>query len=177
MFQNSSATGPDPESTDTSRWVLILVLRVNLVVMIIGAVWLVYRELPATSTDVTTDARTTNVQIFLRDPDNGGPSLDVQVNLFPVDIVAVRHEFFSVPRVGKRLDDFVKERMKGRSPVTTRLDKQGQGSVVLPSGSWWLHAKLSGDEELEWRLPVTIGGPKQVIELTPQNAYTKSMKF
>ena len=67
--------------------------------------------------------------------------------------------------------------MKGRAPINARLDKQGQGSVMLPPGSWWLHATLSGDEQLEWRLPVTVTGAKQVIELTPQNAYTRSKTF
>jgi hypothetical protein len=61
--------------------------------------------------------------------------------------------------------------------VSARLDKQGHGSVSLPPGNWWLHAMLSGDEQLEWRLPVTVVGTKQVIELTPQNAYTRSKTF
>jgi len=61
--------------------------------------------------------------------------------------------------------------------VNAHLDKQGRGSVSLPPGSWWLHATLSGDEQLEWRLPVTVTGTKQVIELTPQNAYTRSKTF
>ena len=91
--------------------------------------------------------------------------------------VAVRHEFFTEPRAGKRFEDFLKERMKGRSPINARLDKQGQGSVTLAPGSWWLHATLSGDEQLEWRLPVTVSGTRQVIELTPQNAYTRSKTF
>jgi len=75
---------------------------------------------------------------------------------YPVDIVAVRHEYFTEPPKGKRFEDFLKERMKGRSPVNARLDKQGRGSISLPPGSWWLHATLSGDEQLEWRLPVTV---------------------
>jgi hypothetical protein len=158
------------------RSVLILVLRVALVVALAGAGWLVYRQLPATS-GTQEDLRTTSLQIVLQQPENGGPALDVQVSLYPVNVVAVRHEFFSEPRAGKRFDDFLKERMKGRSPVNVRLDKQGHGSAMLAPGSWWLHAKLSGDEEIEWRLPVTVLGPKQVIELTPQNAYTRSRTF
>jgi hypothetical protein len=158
------------------RSVLILVLRVALVVALAGAGWLVYRQLPATS-GTQEDLRTTSLQIVLQQPENGGPALDVQVSLYPVNVVAVRHEFFSEPRAGKRFDDFLKERMKGRSPVNVRLDKQGHGSAMLAPGSWWLHAKLSGDEEIEWRLPVTVIGPKQVIELTPQNAYTRSRTF
>lgn len=158
------------------RNLLILVLRVALVVALAGAGWLIYRQLPA-SAGVLEDHRTTNLQIVLHRPDDAAPALDVQVSLYPVNVVAVRHEFFSEPRAGKRFDDFLKERMKGRSPVSTRLDKQGHGSVVLAPGSWWLHAKISGDEEIEWRLPVTVIGPKQVIELTPQNAYTRSRTF
>lgn len=164
------------QSSSPFRSVMILVLRVALVVALGGAGWLIYRQLPATSGAVE-DLRTTNLQIVLQQPENGGPALDVQVSLYPVNVVAVRHEFFSEPRAGKRFDDFLKERMKGRSPVNLRLDKQGHGSAVLAPGSWWLHAKLSGDEEIEWRLPVTVIGAKQVIELTPQNAYTRSRTF
>lgn len=159
------------------RSVLILLLRVALVVSLAGAGWLIYRQLPATASSGLNDPRTTNLQVVLRQPDNDGPALDVQVSLFPVNVVAVRHEFFSEPRAGKRWDDFLKERMKGRSPVNVQLDKQGQGSAMLAPGSWWLHAKLKGDEEIEWRLPVTIIGAKQVIELTSQNAYTRSKVF
>jgi len=159
------------------RRVLILVLRVALVAAIAGAGWLIYQELPASYSDGRSqNARTTNLEIVLHQDALAVP-LNVIINFFPVDIVAVRHEFFSEPRAGKRLEDFLKERMKGRSPVSTQLDKQGHGSVVLASGSWWLHAKLTGDEELEWRLPLTVAGAKQVIELTSQNAYTRSRTF
>lgn len=164
------------QSPSAIRSALILVLRVALVVALGGAGWLIYRQLPASAT-VIEDHRTTNLQIILHQPDNGGPALDVQVSLFPVNVVAVRHEFFSEPRAGKRWDDFLKERMKGRSPINLRLDKEGHGSVMLAPGSWWLHAKISADEEIEWRLPVTVIGSKQVIELTPQNAYTRSRTF
>src|SRR6185436_14103272 len=115
------------------------------------------------------------LQIVLRQPpDNYNMGLDVPVNLYPVDIVAVRHEFFTEPRAGKRFEDFLKERMRGRSPISARLDKQGQGAVSLSPGSWWLHVTLPGDEQLEWRLPVKVAGTKQIVELTSQNAYTRS---
>jgi len=159
------------------RGVMILVLRVALIVALAGAGWLIYRQLPATASGVTDDHRTTNLQIVLHQLDTDATGLDVQVSLYPVNVVAVRHEYFSEPRAGKRFDDFLKERMKGRSPVNMRLDKEGHGSVMLAPGSWWLHAKIAGDEEIEWRLPVTVIGAKQVIELTPQNAYTRSRTF
>jgi hypothetical protein len=158
------------------RSVLILVLRVALVAALGGAGWLIYRQLPATS-GARDDLRTTNLQILLHDADDGGPALDVQVSLYPVNVVAVRHEFFSEPRAGKRWDDFLKERMKGRSPINIQLDKQGKGSAMLAPGNWWLLAKLKGDQEIEWRMNVTVIGPKQVVELTSQNAYTRSKVF
>ncbi|HKP81695.1 MAG TPA: hypothetical protein VJT69_06745 [Pyrinomonadaceae bacterium] len=157
---------------------LIRLLQVSLILVLAGAGWLIYRQLPAGGTDVRSSQGTTTLQIFIRQPpETVGPALDVAVSLYPVDIVAVRHEFFTEQRPGKRFEDFLKERMKGRSPINARLDKQGQGSITLAPGSWWLHATLSGDEQLEWRLPVTVAGSKQVIELTPNNAYTRSKTF
>ena len=165
------------KSAITLRTVIIVVLQVALVVFMVGAVWTIYQTLPAGASDVGSNRRTTTLQIVIRQPDSVGSSLDVLVSLFPVDIIAVRHEFFTEPRAGKRFEDFLKERMKGRTPVNARLDKQGEGFVTLAPGSWWLHATLPGDEQLEWRLPVTVGGPNQTIELTPQNAYTRSKTF
>lgn len=160
------------------RSVLIRVLQVSLILVLVGAGWLIYRQLPTGSSDVRSNQGTTNLQIFIRQPpETVGSALDVPVSLYPVDIVAARHEFFTEQRPGKRFEDFLKERMKGRSPIKARLDKQGQGAVMLEPGHWWLHATVSGDEQLEWRLPVTVTGSKQVIELTPKNAYTRSKSF
>jgi hypothetical protein len=161
------------------RGLLIRVLQVSLILVLVGAGWLIYRQLPdGGAADVSSNQGTATLQIFIRQtPETVGPALDVAVSLYPVDIVAVRHEFFTEQRPGKRFEDFLKERMKGRSPINARLDKQGEGAVTLAPGSWWLHATLSGDEQLEWRLPVTVTGSKQVIELTPKNAYTRSKTF
>jgi hypothetical protein len=160
------------------RGLLIRLLQVSLILVLVGAGWLIYRQLPDGGADVSSNQGTSTLQIFIRQtPETVGPALDVAVSLYPVDIVAVRHEFFTEQRPGKRFEDFLKERMKGRSPINARLDKQGQGAVTLAPGSWWLHATLSGDEQLEWRLPVTVAGSKQVIELTPKNAYTRSRSF
>ena len=160
------------------RGLAIVALQVLLILSLAGAGWWIYRRLPASGSRADSNQQTTNLQIVIRQtPESVGPALDVAVSLYPVDIVAVRHEFFTEPPKGKRFEDFLKERMKGRMPVNARLDKQGNGSVSLPPGNWWLHATLSGDEQLEWRLPVTVTGAKQVIELTPQNAYTRSKTF
>lgn len=159
------------------RNISILVLRAGFVLLLIGAVWFFYTRLPATDSESTANSSQTSLQIVLRNGTDTGASLDVAVDLYPVDIVAVRHEFFTEPRPGKRFEDFLKDRMKGRSRINTHLDNQGQGSVMLTPGNWWLHAKLSGVEEVEWRIPLTITGQKQTVELTTQNAYTRSRSF
>jgi hypothetical protein len=165
------------KSAVTFRGLALLALQAGLILLLAGAGWIIYRQLPSES-DVRVDQRTATLQIVIRQPPDGaGPALDVAVSLYPVDIIAVRHEFFTEPKPGKRFEDFLKERMRGRSPVSARLDKQGRGDVMLAPGSWWLHATLPGDEQLEWRLPVTVVGTKQTVELTPQNAYTRSKTF
>ena len=165
------------KSAVTFRGLAILALQVVLVLLLAGAGFMIYRQLPSES-DIKADQRTTTLQIVIRQPPDGAtPSLDVAVSLYPVDIIAVRHEFFTEPKPGKRFEDFLKERMRGRAPINARLDKQGHGDVMLAPGSWWLHATLPGDEQLEWRLPVTVVGARQTVELTPQNAYTRSKTF
>jgi len=156
---------------------LTLLLRAGLVVALISAGWAIYSQLPPPPlTNPQAASGETTLQIVLRPP-AGIEALDIPVELYPIDIVAARHEYFTERRAGKRFDDFLSERMKGRSPVTTRLDKQGQTSVVVNPGNWWLHALLSGEEDLEWRLPITVAGGKQTVELTSQNVYTRTRSF
>ena len=162
----------------TARNFAILFLRVIFVCALIGSGWIIYSRYPSSETDKTPQTVASSLKInLLRTDEVGSPPLDITFDLYPVDIVAVRHEFFTEPRAGKRFDDFLKDRMRGRSPISGRLDKQGHGTIVLPSGNWWLHAKLAGDQELEWRLPVTVTAPNQTLELNPQNAYTRSKSF
>ena len=161
----------------TVRGTIISVLQAALILSLVGAGWLIHRQLP-TSADDRYDRNLTTLQIVLRQPpDSYVNGLDVAVNFYQVDIVAVRHEFFTEPRAGKRFEDFLRDRIKGRPPVSARLDKQGQGSVALTPGSWLLHVTLPGDEQIEWRLPVKVGGTKQIVELNSQNAYTRSRSF
>src|SRR5262245_43890623 len=125
----------------TVRGITIVALQALLIFLLVGAGWLIYRRIPASGAEADFNQQRTDLQIFIRQtPESVGPSLDVSVSLYPVDIIAVRHEFFTEPPKGKRFEDFLKERMKGRSPVNAQLDKQGRGSVSLPPGSWWLHA-------------------------------------
>lgn len=167
------------KTTSISYSLLTVFLRAALVAALFIAGWLVYNKLPHESANdrLATNAGTT-LQIVLRQPaGHGADALDIPVELYPIDIVAVRHEYFTERRPGKRFDDFLSERMQGRAPVAAKLDKQGQTSVVISPGSWWLHAQLSGEENLEWRLPINVAGRKQTVELTSQNVYTRTKSF
>ena len=156
---------------------LTLLLRAAMIAALAVAGWWIYRELPLQSAEVTQASHgETTLQIVLRQQDNIA-ALDIPVELYPVDVVAVRHEYFTERRAGKRFDDFLNERMQGRQTVTARLDKQGQGTVLVRAGNWWIHARLAGQEELEWRLPVSVGGRTQTVELTSQNVYTRARSF
>jgi hypothetical protein len=169
----------DVKTTSITYSLLTLFLRAALVVALVLSGWLIYSKLPpqTSATRRATNAETT-LQIVLRPATgNGADALDIAVELYPFDIVSARHEYSSEPRPGKRFEDFLNERMKGRTPVSARLDKQGQAFVAVSAGTWWLHAQLSGDENLEWRLPVNVTGPKQTVELTSQNVYTRTRSF
>jgi hypothetical protein len=165
------------KSTSIPARLFTLLLQAGLVVALVYAGWAIYRRLP--NLTITTPSQVsgkTTLDIFLR-PSPGISGLDIPIELYPVDIVAVRHEYFTERRAGKRFDDFLNERMKGRSPVTAKLDKQGQTSVALSPGSWWLHALSSGEEDLEWRLPINVAGRRQTVELTSENVYTRTRSF
>jgi hypothetical protein len=155
---------------------LTSVLRVALVLSLLLAGWLIYSKLPHQEAAPTATKSDATLQIVLR-PNEGSQGLDIPFELYPFDIVAARHEFFTERRAGKRFDDFLNERMDGRSPVEAKLDKQGQTSVVLQPGTWWLHAQLPGEESLEWRLRLDVAGGKQTVVLTPQNIYMRSRSF
>ena len=156
----------------------ILLLRSLLLGALVFCGWLVYSKLPnRINTDPRASRNETILQIALMPTGINATSLEIPIELYPVDIVAVRHEYFTERRAGKRFDDFLNERMQGRRPVNATLNKDGQATVVVTAGSWWLHAVLSGDEDVEWRVPVNVSGRKQTVELTSQNIYTRTKSF
>ena len=167
------------KTTSISYNLLTAFLRAALIAALFLSGWLIYSKLPRQASANPPPANGgTTLQIFLRAPlDNGTNALDIDVELYPIDLVAARHEYFTERRAGKRYDDFLSERMKGRNRVSAKLDKQGQATVVVNPGSWWLHAQLSGDENLEWHLPLNVTGNKQTVELTSQNVYTRTKSF
>ena len=167
------------KARELSYSLVTLLLRASLFGALAITGWLIYTQLPETPNNTQPGSQdTTTLQIVLRpaaDLELG--ALDITVELYPIDLVAVRHEYFTERRAGKRFDDFLSERMKGRKPVNAKLDKTGQTWLTVNPGNWWLHAVLSGEEELEWRLPVSVSGRKQTIELTQQNVYTRTRSF
>lgn len=167
------------KNNSLSYSLLTVILRAGLILALLVSGWLIYRSLPPqTSSIPTATIAETALQIVLRPlANNGAGALDIDVELYPFDIVAARHEYFTERRAGKRFDDFLNERMKGRTSVSAKLDKQGQTSVVVSAGSWWLHAQFYGDENIEWRLPINVAGRKQMVELTEQNVYTRTKSF
>ena len=159
--------------------ILALAGRAALLLALAGAGWVIYQRLPDNSPSGSRNtAGHTIVQIVLRrSSDIQTTAVEIPIEMSPVDLVAVRHEFFVEPRAGQRFDEFLHSRMNGRSAVNTRLDSQGRASVSLLPGEWWLHAVLTGEEDLEWRLKLMISGDKQTVELTLENAYTRSKSF
>jgi hypothetical protein len=94
-------------------------------------------------------------------------------------LVAAQREFQETPHLARQFDDFLLRRMHGITPVKATADNAGRAVTVLSEGNWWLHATavLSGGETIEWRLPVSVAGREQTVELTMENAYERTKKF
>jgi hypothetical protein len=160
------------------RILLVNALRVALVAALFGAVWTIYRRLPQDADAGSSASRQTTLRIILRRDALGDTQIaDTPVELYSVDVAAARREFEDERRYGQRFEDFVTRRMGARQPVSTKLDRDGEAFVSLAPGRWWVHATLAGADELSWRLPVNVAGREQTIELTPDNAYTRTKSF
>src|SRR5687768_15558375 len=90
---------------------MTLLLRAGLVVALFAAGWWVYIKLPHEPAGASQASYgDTTLQIVLRQPAGiATGALDIPVELYPVDVVAVRHEYFTERRAGKRFDDFLSE--------------------------------------------------------------------
>ncbi len=158
-------------------------LRVALILALFGAGWSIYRRLPGGERALFgggEQSGETLLHIVLRTaPNEQGPPprREIPVQLYSIDLAAAQREFFSERRAGVRPEDFIARRMGGRPPIAARLDETGQTTVAVPSGKWWIHATLPGAQDVSWRLPVNIKGRQQTIELTPENAYTRTKSF
>ncbi|HYO90093.1 MAG TPA: hypothetical protein VEQ40_00580 [Pyrinomonadaceae bacterium] len=163
-----------------SYQIAIALMRVALLLALMGGAWSIYRGLPpdeyASSDADSSNSTILSIQLRLT-PEDAGASLNVPVELYPVDIAAVRREYASDPRPGVRFDDFLKRRMRGRTPLEAQLNQQGQATVNVTPGKWWIHAVLAGQHNVEWRLAVTVYGRRQTVQLTSENAYARTKTF
>ena len=160
--------------------IIAAVLQAALVAAVAGAGWNIYRSLPGgkLSGGGAGAPGETQLQVVLRRaPADSGAPLDIPIELYSIDVAALRREYASEPRPGTRFDDFLARRMKSHPPVTSRLDRSGQITLMIPPGKWWIHAMLSGEQNVEWRLPVEVTGRRQTVELTPENAYARMKSF
>ena len=155
------------------------VLRVALVVALIAAGWNIYERLPGgPPPEQETAASETALHIVLRpSPRENGAAVNIPVQVYPIDISAVQREYGFEPRPGVRFEDFLKERMQGRSPVRAQLDEGGRAVVMLRPGRWWVYALLNGPQHVEWRLPVNVSGRQQTVELNTGNIYARTKSF
>ncbi|MDT7540673.1 MAG: hypothetical protein QOE33_577 [Acidobacteriota bacterium] len=157
---------------------IVNALRVALVAALFSAVWAIYRSLPQDDEGGASASLRTTLRIVVnRDALGDSQIADTPVELFPLDVAAARREFEDERRYGQRFEDFVTRRMGARQPVAARLDKDGQTVINIAPGRWWVHATLAGADELSWRLPINVAGREQTVELTPDNAYTRTKSF
>src|SRR5229473_7659123 len=156
--------------------VMKIVLGVALVGGMFGAGWNVYRRLPSDGSAAmnlaATDPRAeTKLTVILRSEITGA-TINSPVEIYPFDLVAAVREFNAMPHLAREFDDFLLRRMHGITPVKATTDNKGRAAATLNEGNWWLHATavLSGGETIEWRLPVSVAGREQTVELTMENA-------
>ena len=172
-------------NTQTLSYNLIIaVLRVALLAALIWAGWSVYHNLPGGSGAETLDAanagqrgETTLLIVLRRSSIADGAEVNIPVELYPVDVAAVQREFRFEPHPGVRFEDFLRQRMQGRTPVKARLDERGQAVLTVTPGKWWVHAVLSHSQNIEWRVPINVSGRQQTVELTSANVYARTKSF
>ena len=158
-------------------------LRAALVAALGAAVWGVYRRLPegerAAGRASRPAQRTTQLRVRLRPAEVGFPvsAKKIPVQLYPINMAAARNEFDSERRPGQRFEEFATRLMGGRQPLSLELDEQGEATIAVPAGRWWVHATVEGERELTWRLPVNITGREKTVELTRENAYLRAKRF
>jgi type II secretory pathway component PulJ len=163
--------------------VLRVVLALGLLAGLGFAGWRIYSRLPEGDAivpqTVASEGRAqTRLRIVLGDGLSAA-ALSSPVELYPFDLTAVQREYQASPQLGKTFDAFLARRMRGVTPVHAPTDPQGRAVVSVGAGSWWLRAaaSLASGETIEWRLPMTVQGREQTVELTLENAYERTKKF
>jgi hypothetical protein len=165
---------------------MITLIRAALGLALVGGIfaagWNVYRRLPADRSVALPEAYNANANSELTIIFQGesiATAVNTKVEFYPIDFVSIQRDFFSNVRPGKTFDDFLAQRMKGLAPVRAPLDDKGRAVAKLNEGNWWLRATtaFTSGEKIEWRLPISVSGRAQTIELTTENAYERTKKF
>jgi hypothetical protein len=159
-----------------------IILGTLLVAALFAAGWNVYRRLPADGSVAQPETYNANANSELTVIFQGesiARSVNTQIEFYPIDFVSMQRDFFSSVRPGKSFDEFLAQRMKGLSPVRAPIDDKGRAVAKLSEGNWWLRAAtaLNSGEKIEWRLPISVSGRSETIELTTENAYERTKKF
>lgn len=170
------------EQGERSHRASLNVARVLLILALVGSGWFVYRRLPpdVAGARAPFEGRTTertNLRIVLQTPGER-PLPSEAVELYSIDTVAAEREYLSERRTGVRFEQFLRELTQARPTVGGRFDERGEATLTAAPGRWWIHARSATDEaEWTWRLPINLAGREQRIELTPENAYTRTQSY
>lgn len=159
--------------------ILEIILALALLGSLFFAGWHVYRSLPAGlpgQVQVNDAAANSELTIVWLDGLMDG---ETRVELYPIDVAAIRQDFLVNGRPGRSADDYLAQRLKNLTPVRVRVNQNGRAVTRLSPGNWWMRAismSLSG-EATEWRVPVLISDRAHTIELSRDNAYERAKKF
>jgi hypothetical protein len=166
------------EVTSFRREILISILQLALISALILAALSIYHRLPPDPSLAEQVTEPTLVTLALRgDAWADAVPAEIQIDLYPLDLTAVQREFVSERRAGVRFDDFLEKKLNGQKPVKVKMELNGESSVRLAPGRWWLYATMPGPVTTEWRLTLNVSGRRQTVELTPANIYARSQSF
>ena len=163
---------------------MILVIRILLAITLLGSLFLagrrVYRNLPADDRAPIsmTDATPTAGRRLVVLTTIASATLKSPVELYPFDLAAARRQFEASSNSSQTFDEFLVRRLRDVSPLQVQVNG-GFAVTSLPFGNWWLRATatLNTGEQLEWRLPVTMAGSDQTVELSFDKAYERTKTF
>jgi hypothetical protein len=170
-------------NSDSPAYHIVLrLLRIGLVLSMFWVWWSVYIGLPFQDGDTAFNsmrqAPETLLTISLQPSQVAeGQTLEIPVELYPLDLTAVEREFYSERRAGVRFDDFLLKKLNGRPALKAKFDRDGGASLMVPQGSWWLYTTLLGTVTTEWRVPLNVSGTRQQISLTTENQYMRWKAF
>ncbi len=159
----------------------VVAARLVLVVALVAAAWFLYHGLPSEESSATPFGRVaaerTTVRVVLRTASPQPGAADA-VELYSIDVRAAEREYLSERRAGMRFEEFLRARTRMRPRVGGSFDEAGVATLAVAPGRWWVHARHAGENtEWTWRVPVNITGREQIIELTPENAYTRTQSY